>query len=72
MNGRIMEKTYAKMKCPQDSSSTAFNSTSIYWRSGDKALPPSGDDPKDVEAKPSKDPQDEEDIASKLESITLG
>ncbi len=32
IHGQVMEKTYSKTKCPQDTSSTAFSGTCIYWR----------------------------------------
>lgn len=31
-NGQVMEKTYLKTRFPQDTSATAFTSTSIYFQ----------------------------------------
>ncbi|KAF4119946.1 SRR1 [Geosmithia morbida] len=38
-NVKIMENTYSKRKFPQDASTTAFTSTSFYWRSSKEVMP---------------------------------
>lgn len=77
VNGRVMEETYGKMKCPQDSSSTAFSGTCIYWRlsDGDRAIEGDHHDGKTAEdavTDSSRGVTDDRDLAQALELVTLG
>lgn len=75
VNGQVMEKTYGKMKCPQDTSTTAFSGTCIYWRKsdGDEIVSKDslGTEDLAVAASP-RDATDEGELARVLESVTLG
>jgi hypothetical protein len=73
-NGRLIEKIYSKTRCPQDTSSTAFSGTSIYWRPNDNnADRPSNvtEDEGESVAKIAGDAEDEKELMQKLKSITL-
>lgn len=71
VNGRAMEKAYKKTKCPQDSASTAFTSTCIYWRPEEQAEAADRAKKGDLDDESPQNAQDEEDLADKLESVTL-
>jgi hypothetical protein len=71
VNGRAMERAYKKTKCPQDSSSTAFTSTCIYWRPDLQTKPAGDSKPGDSESESLPNAQAEQDLAEKLGAVTL-
>lgn len=67
--GKAMEETYEKKKHPQDSMSTAFTNTTIYWRPTDIPADSKADE-KNSKASET-DSDNEDDLSKKLESITI-
>lgn len=66
-NIKTMEETYTKLRCPQDASTTAFTSTSIYWRPRSQREPAAGSSSSEA----ANDALEVMDIANKLQATTV-